>query len=67
MLIRLSLLSAGIYVASAVVLELVLMLVVRLTDTIIGMQFSRIGMAVLFGVIWFVSFTMSWRLLRHFH
>jgi hypothetical protein len=64
MLTRLALLSAGIYVGLLLTLRLTTILVARFTDVIVGIHVSRLRMAVLFGLAWFVSFILAWRILR---
>jgi hypothetical protein len=64
MLTSLAVLSAGIYVGLILTLRLTMILVVRFTGVIVGIHVSRARLAVLFGVAWFISFILAWRILR---
>ena len=64
MLIKLAALSGAIYVGLILLLRLTLILVARFTDVIVGVHVSRLWLAVLLGVVWFISYNLAWHLLR---
>ena len=63
-LMKLALASAVVYVGIVLLLQIALLLVVRFTGAIVGIQHSRLGIALLLGITWFISFSLAWRLLR---
>jgi hypothetical protein len=64
MLIKIAMLSAGIYVSLLLMLDFAIFLAVRFTYTIIGLPVSRLRLGLLFGLTWLISFNLAWRILR---
>ncbi len=56
-------LTAVIYLVLTALLQLSLLIAVHLKGAI-GIRYSRFGMSILFGLTWFLSFNLAWRILR---
>jgi hypothetical protein len=58
--LRLALVSAAIYVAFAIAIEVAFLVIAR-TRGVWGFYAPKAGWFVLFGVLWLVSFWIAWR------
>jgi hypothetical protein len=62
-LAKFAVLVGAFYVLSTVLLEAILYLILRARG-IIGFQKSFFGLALLFGLVWFLSFNVAWQILK---
>jgi hypothetical protein len=62
-LIKLGLLSSLIYVTIIGLFHMLLLVVVLKTGTV-GIRHDPVRLGILFGLIWLLSFSLSWRILR---
>ena len=58
-----ALLTAGLYLSLAILLQAVLFLIARAGGAV-GIRYSRVAWVLIFGVFWLFSFFVAWRILR---
>jgi hypothetical protein len=61
MFLKLACVACALYIGMTLILQLVPFLLVR-TQCIVGIRMSGLRFGILFGVIWFVSFALPWRI-----
>lgn len=62
-LLKHTLLTAAIYVASGILFLLLVVVLVHITGAV-GILLRRFSLGILFGVMWLLSFNLAWRILR---
>jgi hypothetical protein len=63
-ILKQAMLTSLLYIAFALTFQLFLILLARIYGAVGIQNKSSAGMAVIFGVIWFLSFHLAWRILR---
>jgi hypothetical protein len=61
-ILELAIATCAIYIGITLLLLLVGLVVVHHTDLLVGYNYNFRAWAILFGLMWFVSFVIAWRI-----